>query len=73
MESLRSFVSFSGREILSKDTKSRKRGLGETTERATEEKSEVSQAASDRTQDDGAGNLFEVALSIAYCINLEYI
>ena len=69
MESLRSFVSFSGREILSKDTKSRKRGLGETTERATEEKSEVSH----RTQDDGAGNLFEVALSIAYCINLEYI
>ena len=72
MESLRSFVSFSGGE-LSKDTKSRKRSLEETTERATEEKSEVSQAASDRTQDDGAGSLFEVGLSIAYCINLEYI
>ena len=68
MESLRSFVSFSGGE-LSKDTKSRKRSLEET----TEEESEVSQAASDRTQDDGAGNLFEVGLSIAYCINLQYI
>ena len=68
MESLRSFVSVSGGE-LSKDTKSRKRSLEETTERATEEESEVSQAASD----DGAGNLFEVGLSIAYCINLEYI
>ena len=72
MESLRSFVSFSGGE-LSKDTKSQKQSLEETTERATEEKSEVSQAASDRTQDDGADNLFEVGLSIAYCINLEYI
>ena len=40
-------------------------------ERVIEEKSEVSQAVSDRTQDDGAGNLFEVCLSIAYCINLE--
>ena len=48
MESLRSFASFSGGE-LSKDTNSRKRSLEETTERATEEKSEVSQAASDRT------------------------
>ena len=67
MESLRSFVSFSGREI-SKDTKSRKRSLKETTERETEEKSEVSQAASDRTQDDGADNLFEAGHSIAYCI-----
>ena len=65
-------MSFSGGE-LSKDTKSRKRSLEETTERATEEKSEVSQAASDRTQDNGAGNLLEVGLSIAYCINLEYI
>ena len=68
-------MSFSGGE-LSKDTKSWKRSLGETTERATEEKSEVSQAASNRTQDDGAENLFEVGLStvsIAYCINLEYI
>ena len=72
MESLRSFVSFSGGE-LSKDTKLRKRRLEETRERATEEKSEVSQAVSDRTQDDGAGNLFKVGLSIAYCINLEYI
>ena len=52
MESLRSFVSFSGREILSK----------EKTDRATEEKSEVSQ-----------GQAIEVRLSIAYCINLEYI
>ena len=67
MESLRSFVSFSGGEI-SKDTKSRKRSLTETTERETEEKSEVSQAAIDRTQDDGADNLFEAVLSIAYCI-----
>ena len=67
MESLRSFVSFSGGEI-SKDTKSRKRNLKETTEREREEKSEVSQAASDRTQDDGADNLFEAGLSIAYCI-----
>ena len=65
-------MSFSG-GVLSKDTKSRKRSLEETTERATEEKSEVSQAANGRTQDDGAGNLFEVGLSIAYCINLEYI
>ena len=67
-------MSFSGGG-LSKDTKSRKRSLEETTERATEEKSEVSQAASDHTQeqDDGAGNLFEVGLSIAYCMNLEYI
>ena len=74
MESLRSFVSFSGGEI-SKDTKSRKRirSLEETTERATEEESEVSQAASNRTQDDGAGNLFEVGLSIGYCRNLKYI
>ena len=72
MELLRSFVSFSGGD-LSKDTKSRKQSLEETTKRATEEKSEVSQAASDRTQDDGADNLFEVGLSIAYCINLEYI
>ena len=72
MESLRSFVSFSGGE-LSKDTKLRKRRLEETRKRGTEEKSEVSQAASDRTQDDGAGNLFKVGLSIAYCINLEYI
>ena len=72
MESLRSFVSFSGGE-LSKDTRLRKRKLEETRERATEEKSEVSQAASDHTQDDGAGNLFKVGLSIAYCINLEYI
>ena len=70
MESLQSFVSFSGGE-LSNDTKSRKRSLEETTERATEEKIEVSQAASDRTQDDGASNLFEVGLSTAYCINLE--
>ena len=60
-------MSFSGGEI-SKDTKSRKRSLKETTERETEEKSEVSQAASDRTQDDGADNLFEAGLSIAYCI-----
>ena len=68
MESLRSFVSFSGGKI-SKDTKSRKRSLKETTERETEEKSEVlSQAASDRTQDDGADNLFEAGLSIAYYI-----
>ena len=67
MESLRSFVSFSGGEI-SKDTKSRKRSLKETTEREPEEKSGVSQAASDRTQDDGADNLFEAGLSIAYCI-----
>ena len=67
MESLRSFVSFSGGEI-SKDTKSRKRSLKETTERETEEKSEVSQAASDGTQDDGADNPFEAGLSIAYCI-----
>ena len=67
MESLRSFVSFSGGEI-SKDTKSRKRSLKETTERETEEKSEVSQAASDRTRDDGADNLFEAGISIAYCI-----
>ena len=67
MESLRSFVSFGGGEI-SKDTKSRKRSLKETTERETEEKSEVFQAASsDRTQDDGADNLFEAGLSIAYC------
>ena len=58
---------------LSKDTKSGKRSLEETTERVPEEKSEVSQAASDRMQDDGAGNLFEVGLSVAYCINLEYI
>ena len=65
-------MSFSGGK-LGKDTKSRKRSLEETTERATEEKSEVSQAASDRTQDDGAANLFEVGLSIAYCINLQYI
>ena len=72
MESLRSFVSFSGGE-LSKDTSLRKRRLEETRERATEEKSEVSQAANDRTQDDGAGNLFKVGLSIAYCINVEYI
>ena len=43
MESLRSFVSFSGGEL---------------------------SAANDRTQDDGAGNLFEVGLSIAYCIQL---
>ena len=64
MESLRSFVSFSGGE-LSKDTMSRERSLEETTEQAMEEKSEVSQAASDRTQDDGAGNLFEVGL---YCL-----
>ena len=63
MESPRSFVSFSGGE-LSEDTKSRKRSLEETTDRETEEKSEVSQAASDRTQDDGAGNLFEVGLSL---------
>ena len=49
MESFRSFMSFSGGE-LSKDTKSRKRSLEKTTERATEEKSEVSQAASDCTQ-----------------------
>ena len=67
MESLQSFVSFSGGEI-SKDTTSRKRSLKETTERETEQKSEVSQAASDRTQDDGADNLFEPSLSIAYCI-----
>ena len=60
-------MSFSGGEI-SKDTKSRKRSLKDTTERETEEKSEVSQAASDRTQDDGADNLFEAGLSIAYCI-----
>ena len=67
MESLQSFVSSSGGEI-SKETKSRKRSLKETMERETEEKSEVSQAASDRTQDDGADNLFEPSLSIAYCI-----
>ena len=60
MESLRSFVSFSGGE-LSKDTMSRERSLEETTEQAMEEKSEVSH----RTQDDGAGNLFEVGL---YCL-----
>ena len=60
-------MSFSGREI-SKDTKLRKRSLKETTERETEEKSEVFQAATDRTQDDGADNLFEAGLSIAYCI-----
>ena len=46
MKSLRSFLSFSGGEI-SKDTKSRKRSLEETTERATEEESEVSQAATE--------------------------
>ena len=68
MESLPSFVSFSEGEM-SKDTKSRKRSLGETTKRATDQESEVSQVASDRMQDDGAGNLFEVGLSIAYCIN----
>ena len=67
MESLRSFVSFSGGEI-SKDTKSRKRSLKETTERETEEKSEVSQAASDRTTTELISNLFEAGLSIAYCI-----
>ena len=72
MVSLPSFVTFSEGEI-SKETKSRKRSLEETTKRATEEESEVSQVASDRTQDDGAGNLFEVGLSIAHCINLEYI
>ena len=78
MESLRSFVSYSGGKII-KDTKSRKRSLEESTERATgEDFSEVSPAASNRTEDDtfeddGAGNLFEVGLSIAYCINLEYI
>ena len=66
MESLRSFVSFSGGEI-SKDTKSYKRNLKETTERETEEKSEVSQGASDRTQDDGADNPFEAGLSL-YCL-----
>ena len=58
---------------LSKDTKSRKQSPEETTERATEEKSDVSQAASDRTKNDGACNLFEVGLSISYSINLEYI
>ena len=46
MESLRSFLSVSGGE-LSKDTKSRKRSLEETTERATEGKSEASHTASD--------------------------
>ena len=58
---------------LSKDTKSRKQRPAETTERATEEKSEVSQAASDRTKNDGACNLFKIGLSIAYGINLQYI
>ena len=60
MESFRSFVSFSGGE-LSKDTEAKPRrnyGVGNGGE------FEVSQAASDRTQDDGAGNLFEVGPSL---------